>query len=560
MRTCGRRIRSALLTLVIALGLCAPLGGPARAEEADIIAEGSTSTQGEVHWTLDSGGTLTIRGEGRPPAVSPSMVITPWGDYAGQIRRVVIEDGITSTGEYSFAGCTNLTEVELASTVTRINRGAFRNCTGLTSIQFPEGLVSVESSAFSGCTGLTELDLPAGCNTIGSWAFSGCTGLEELCLPDSVTGIGTQAFLGCTGLTRVVLPSGIGSMGQSAFGNCPNLTEVYWPLSLASADQYFHNSGSLTVYYEGSQEDWDSIGVPYLGQKVPEGTEIRFNCEMPEPPDGESQTGADIPVPALREVSATGEGVRLSWYLPLDVPGYETDAYRILRRTGDGGYVQIGEVPGTASSFTDTDVVSGQTYTYTVQACRQGSAGGYDETGLTITWTGALSIAEVDISGGYSMLPLEGSSDVTLTLAEPLPQRYLRDGQFAGSVRLVAGETLLASDGQVEYEPAYQDLYAVLSPGAGEHFPPNTQAELQVLDEAGNVVASAPCRTYFQQWAAPNFDAADAPVPQRLIYLMLWDDGSTDRAYDTRADQLVGQGAEPGRGASALVWRCPSLW
>ena len=87
-----------------------------------------------------------------------------------------------------------------------------------------------------------------------------------------------------------------------------------------------------------------------------------------------------------------------------------------------------------------------------------------------------------------------------------------------------------------------------------------TQAELQVLDEAGNVVASAPCRTYFQQWAAPNFDAADAPVPQRLIYLMLWDDGSTDRAYDTRADQLVGQGAEPGRGASALVWRCPSLW
>ena len=402
MRTCGRRIRSALLTLVIALGLCAPLGGPARAEEADIIAEGSTSTQGEVHWTLDSGGTLTIRGEGRPPAVSPSMVITPWGDYAGQIRRVVIEDGITSTGEYSFAGCTNLTEVELASTVTRINRGAFRNCTGLTSIQFPEGLVSVESGAFSGCTGLT----------------------------------------------RVVLPSGIGSMGQSAFGNCPNLTEVYWPLSLASADQYFHNSGSLTVYYEGSQEDWDSIGVPYLGQKVPEGAEIRFNCEMPSQPDGESQTGADIPVPALREVSATGEGVRLSWYLPLDVPGYETDAYRILRRTGDGGYVQIGEVPGTASSFTDTDVVSGQTYTYTVQACRQGSAGGYDETGLTITWTGALSIAEVDISGGYSMLPLEGSSDVTLTLAEPLPQRYLRDGQFTGSVRLMAGETLLASDGQ----------------------------------------------------------------------------------------------------------------
>lgn len=201
-----RRILSILAALALAFGLCSPLAGLApEAEAAEIVAQGDTSVQGDIHWELDSEGTFTLSGDGRPPMVSASMQITPWDDYKDQIRRVVIEDGVWNTGEYSFSGCTNLTEVELASSVTTIGDGAFSGCIGLTSIQFPGTLDAIGSNAFSGCTGLTELAFPNSLEDIGSWAFARCTGLTEVAFPAHAS-VGTQAFTACEGLRKVVLP------------------------------------------------------------------------------------------------------------------------------------------------------------------------------------------------------------------------------------------------------------------------------------------------------------------------------------------------------------------
>lgn len=565
MREGKRRILSILTALALVLGLCTPLGGLLlEAEAAEIVAQGDTSVQGDIHWELDSEGTFTLSGDGRPPMVSASMQITPWDDYKDQIRRVVIEDGVWNTGEYSFSDCTNLTEVELASSVTTIGDGAFSGCTGLTSIRFPDTLDHIGSGAFSGCTGLTELAFPNSLEDIGSWAFARCTGLTEVVFPAHAS-VGTQAFTACEGLRKVVLPDK-NAVGQSAFAFCTSLTEVYWPLGLTSADQYFHNgSGHLTVYYEGSREDWDNIGVPYLGQKIPEGTTVHYNCETPlRPGNGEepdSDTGntpstqpvptSFIPTPILDDPTCMEEGVSVSWTLPLVVPGetHTVDGFYILRKTAGGSYQRVGQVGEYTHLYADTSVQEGQTYTYTVQAYYQDRTGDYDQSGKTITWESSpLSISEVNISGGYPMLPLQGKSEVLLTLKEPLPERYLEGGTFTGSVRLVAGDRLLANGTEVAYEPEYMDLYATFSPGAGGHFPPNTEAEIQVLNAEGRVIGRAPCKTYFQQWAVANFSSSDAPVPERLIYLMLWGENSDGWGYETRADQLVGRGAQPGKG------------
>lgn len=565
MREGKRRILSILTALALVLGLCTPLGGLLlEAEAAEIVAQGDTSVQGDIHWELDSEGTFTLSGDGRPPMVSASMQITPWDDYKDQIRRVVIEDGVWNTGEYSFSDCTNLTEVELASSVITIGDGAFSGCTGLTSIRFPDTLDHIGSGAFSGCTGLTELAFPNSLEDIGSWAFARCTGLTEVVFPAHAS-VGTQAFTACEGLRKVVLPDK-NAVGQSAFAFCTSLTEVYWPLGLTSADQYFHNgSGHLTVYYEGSREDWDNIGVPYLGQKIPEGTTVHYNCETPlRPGNGEepdSDTGntpstqpvptSFIPTPILDDPTCMEEGVSVSWTLPLVVPGetHTVDGFYILRKTAGGSYQRVGQVGEYTHLYADTSVQEGQTYTYTVQAYYQDRTGDYDQSGKTITWESSpLSISEVNISGGYPMLPLQGKSEVLLTLKEPLPERYLEGGTFTGSVRLVAGDRLLANGTEVAYEPEYMDLYATFSPGAGGHFPPNTEAEIQVLNAEGRVIGRAPCKTYFQQWAVANFSSSDAPVPERLIYLMLWGENSDGWGYETRADQLVGRGAQPGKG------------
>lgn len=565
MRNVKRRGLSILTALALVLGLCTPLGGLLpEAEAAEIVAQGDTSVQGDIHWELDSEGTFTLSGDGRPPMVSASMQITPWDDYKDQIRRVVIEDGVWNTGEYSFSDCTNLTEVELASSVTTIGDGAFSGCTGLTSIQFPGTLDAIGSNAFSGCTGLTELAFPNSLEDIGSWAFARCTGLTEVVFP-AHTSVGTQAFTACEGLRKVVLPDK-NAVGQSAFAFCTSLTEVYWPLGLTSADQYFHNgSGHLTVYYEGSREDWDNIGVPYLGQKIPEGTTVHYNCEMPLRPDNGEEPDSDtgntpstqpvptsfIPTPILDDPTCTEEGVSVSWTLPLVVPGetHTVDGFYILRKTAGGSYQRVGQVGEYTHLYADTSVQEGQTYTYTVQAYYQDRTGDYDQNGKTITWESSpLSISEVNISGGYPMLPLQGKSEVLLTLKEPLPERYLEGGTFTGSVRLMAGDRLLANGTEVAYEPEYMDLYATFSPGAGGHFPPNTEVEIQVLNAEGRVIGRAPCKTYFQQWSVANFSSSDAPVPERLIYLMLWGENSDGWGYETRADQLVGRGAQPGKG------------
>ena len=381
---------SLLLAVLMAFGLCGPLGVLVpEAGAAEIIAQGDTHVEGDIHWELDSEGTFTLSGDGRPPMVSASLVITPWDDYKDQIRRVVIEEGVWGTGEYSFSGCTNLTEVEFPSNFTYIADSTFSGCTGLTSIRFPSSLRKIGSGAFSGCTGLTELDFPSSLESIGSWAFSGCTGLTEADIPPDV-GIGTQAFIGCTGLKKVILSDG-NSVGQAAFSGCKSLTEVYWPLSLASADQYFSNgSGQLTVYYEGSEADWDDIGIPYLGQKIPEGTTVHYNCDMPLwVDDTQDDTPVSvIPTPILDDPVCDVSGVRISWTVPLETLDRKNvrDGYYVFRKTGGGDYQRIGELDEYSSMYMDTTVEEGQTYTYTVQAHYQGETGDYDQTGKTITY------------------------------------------------------------------------------------------------------------------------------------------------------------------------------
>ena len=70
MREGKRRILSILTALALVLGLCAPLGGLLlEAEAAEIVAQGDTSVQGDIHWELDSEGTFTLSGDGRPPMV-----------------------------------------------------------------------------------------------------------------------------------------------------------------------------------------------------------------------------------------------------------------------------------------------------------------------------------------------------------------------------------------------------------------------------------------------------------------------------------------------------------
>ena len=185
----------------------------------------------DAQWTFDpTTGVLSITGTGWTKeyyAKNPA----PWNEYKAQITEVVIGEGITGIGGYSFDKCINLTKVTLPSTLESIGEysdSTFSGCTALTSIVIPENVTSISGYSFSGCTGLTEITFPGKVTTFGSGIFSGCTGLTRVTLTNGLKE--TPDFTNCTGLTELVIPDTVTKMGSLA--GCSNLRSVNLPSGL----------------------------------------------------------------------------------------------------------------------------------------------------------------------------------------------------------------------------------------------------------------------------------------------------------------------------------------
>lgn len=60
----------------------------------------------------------------------------PWFDYRNWITSVVVEEGVTSLGDYALAGCTALKEATLPESLIWIGDDTFEDCTKLTDLWF----------------------------------------------------------------------------------------------------------------------------------------------------------------------------------------------------------------------------------------------------------------------------------------------------------------------------------------------------------------------------------------------------------------------------------------
>ena len=260
---------------------------------------GKTVASGEcgehATWTLDSNGTLTISGSGDMGYLDeeygvyyekPENWIWSYGpedtDLSANVKRVVIEEGITSAD--FFGGCTNLTRLQLPSSLERIgNSGigydtyAFQNCRNLREVSFPSNIklnyveyksfadtswfwskqvedkmVIIGSLLYDGtfCEGdivipnnvkylaegafyddemITSVTLPQGMTSIPIGAFSSCDKLVSVNLPSSISTIAESAFEGCEKLASVTLPDSITSIGYQAFAGDSALETIVFP-------------------------------------------------------------------------------------------------------------------------------------------------------------------------------------------------------------------------------------------------------------------------------------------------------------------------------------------
>ena len=119
-------------------------------EVEETVATGEVIASGDcgenAAWTLDSEGLLTISGEGAMADYqsSPKDKRAPWNRYEKEIKKVVIEEGITYIGRYSLYHLSAMTDIAIAESVTVIGQNAFSNCTALTEFSIPNSITSIQ--------------------------------------------------------------------------------------------------------------------------------------------------------------------------------------------------------------------------------------------------------------------------------------------------------------------------------------------------------------------------------------------------------------------------------
>lgn len=142
------------------------------------------------------------------------------------LKKIILPEGITDTGEISFYNCTALTDVTLPDGLTIINRNAFRSCNALKSIKLPETVTDIKNLAFRSCTALENINIPEKVTKIGEQAFYDCQKLKITKLPDNLESIEKQAFYGCIALESINIPDKTKDIGEQAFLVCSGLTSL----------------------------------------------------------------------------------------------------------------------------------------------------------------------------------------------------------------------------------------------------------------------------------------------------------------------------------------------
>ncbi len=181
-------------------------------------------------WSIDGTGTLSVSGTGAMYNYKADSVITPpWNSRKGEIRNVVIGEGVTSIGDYAFESCTNIQNVMLADSVVYIGENAFALCSSLGSVTLPESLNSLHALSFRDCYSLYEIKVDDNNNyfsSVGGVLFNKDKTVllryppnnaeNAYIVPESVRVIAAQAFA-YSPITVVNIPSGVSMIDMNAF-------------------------------------------------------------------------------------------------------------------------------------------------------------------------------------------------------------------------------------------------------------------------------------------------------------------------------------------------------
>ena len=239
----GGIIITIALIFAIALGFVPGIETAIVAHAAD--TSGTCSECGNIAWKLE-GTTLTIsKATGATSGDMCDECGENWSVYKPDIKKIIIESGVTTVGDHAFDECSALTSIKIPDSVTSIGSSAFYRCSNLLSATIPVGVTSIGNYAFYACSSLKSVTIPEGVITIGKHAFDKCIFLSNVIVPNSVTSIGNSAFSGCSGLSRITISNNVTSIEYETFRGCSNLLSVTIPDSVTSIGEGAFNGCSI---------------------------------------------------------------------------------------------------------------------------------------------------------------------------------------------------------------------------------------------------------------------------------------------------------------------------
>jgi fibronectin type 3 domain-containing protein len=227
---------------------------------ANAVVTASGTCGENVTWELDDTGTLTVSGTGA--MTNYTQKGSPFYENRKNIKRAIIEPGITEIGSYAFYYTSWLEEVSLPDTLVAIGESAF-DCSGLNEIHIPTSLKRIGAAAFSAAYDLRYVyitDMAHWCeiefasstanplydhNSKREYLYLNGVEVKDLVIPEGTTKIGSMAFVTYKGLTSVTIPKSVTEIGSQAFYYCSNLKSMHFAGAPAKIANTFDRCNAL---------------------------------------------------------------------------------------------------------------------------------------------------------------------------------------------------------------------------------------------------------------------------------------------------------------------------
>lgn len=140
----------------------------------------------DIDWNYDSKSkTLYITGTGNMDNYTDAFE-SPWHLNILSVENIVIEQGVTSVGDYAFAGASSLVNVSVADSVTSVGNYAFSSCSSLNSLYFSSSVISIADPSFAYDGDVIKPDFALSC-VAGSYPLYYCVNNDIAFNCDSVT-------------------------------------------------------------------------------------------------------------------------------------------------------------------------------------------------------------------------------------------------------------------------------------------------------------------------------------------------------------------------------------